>query len=44
MKIFVTGSEGFIGAHLTEHILKKNYKLRSLYQYNSLNNKSQKLL
>lgn len=39
MKIFITGSEGFIGSHLTEHLLKKNYKLRCLYQYNSFNNK-----
>ena len=39
MKIFVTGSEGFVGSHLKVHILKKNYKLRFLYQYNSLNNK-----
>ena len=39
MKIFVTGSEGFIGSHLTEHLLKKNYKLKCLYQYNSFNNK-----
>ena len=39
MKIFITGSEGFIGSHLTEYLLKKNYKLRCLYQYNSFNNK-----
>ena len=44
MKIFVTGSEGFVGSHLKVHILKKNYKLRFLYQYNSLNNNSLKLL
>ena len=44
MKIFVTGSEGFVGSHLTEHILKKNYKLRFLYQYNYLKNNSIKLL
>tara|TARA_B100002052_G_C15835109_1_gene577354 strand:- start:448 stop:1443 length:996 start_codon:yes stop_codon:yes gene_type:complete len=39
MKVFITGSEGFIGSHLTEYLLKKNYKLRCLYQYNSFNNK-----
>ena len=39
MKIFITGAEGFIGSHLVEHLLEKNYKLKCLYQYNSLDNK-----
>lgn len=34
-KIFLTGSEGFIGSHLTEYLLKKNYKVTSLVLYNS---------
>ena len=39
MKIFLTGSEGFIGSHIAENLLKKKYKLKCLYQYNSFNNK-----
>ena len=34
-KIFLTGSEGFIGSHLTEYLIKKKYKVTSLVQYNS---------
>ena len=34
-KIFLSGSEGFIGSHLTEHLIKKNYKVTSLVLYNS---------
>tara|TARA_B100001564_G_C20647281_1_gene675021 strand:- start:220 stop:1221 length:1002 start_codon:yes stop_codon:yes gene_type:complete len=34
-KIFLSGSEGFIGSHLTEYLLKKNYKVTSLVLYNS---------
>ena len=37
-KIFVTGSEGFIGSHLTEYLLKKGYKVTSLVLYNSFGN------
>ena len=33
MKIFVTGSEGFIGSHLTEKLVKK-HKVTCLVQYN----------
>ena len=36
-KILVTGSEGFIGSHLVETLLKKKYKVKALVQYNSFN-------
>lgn len=39
MKIFISGADGFIGSHLTEQLIKKNYKVKCLYQYNSFNNK-----
>ena len=35
MKIFVTGSEGFIGSHLVEHLVKKGHKVTALVHYNS---------
>ena len=34
----ITGAEGFIGSHLTELLLKKNYTVTALVQYNSFNN------
>ena len=37
-KIFLTGSEGFLGSHLLELLVKKNYKIKALVQYNSFNN------
>ena len=37
MNIFVTGSEGFIGSHLTEELVKKGHKVKSLVLYNSFN-------
>ena len=37
MKILVTGSEGFIGSHLVEGLVKKKYNVRALVQYNSFN-------
>ena len=36
-KILVTGSDGFIGSHLVETLLKNNYEVTALVQYNSLN-------
>ena len=35
--IFVTGSEGFIGSHLVEKLLKLNLKVKAFVQYNSFN-------
>jgi NAD dependent epimerase/dehydratase len=37
-KILITGADGFIGSHLTELLLKENYKVTALSQYNSFNN------
>ena len=37
-KILVTGSEGFIGSHLTEVLVKEGYDVRAMVQYNSFNN------
>ena len=37
MKVLVTGADGFIGSHLTELLLKKNYDVIALPQYNSFN-------
>lgn len=34
----VTGADGFIGSHLTEHLLAAGYRVRALSQYNSFNN------
>ncbi len=36
-KIFITGSEGFIGSHLVELLVKKRFKIKALVQYNSFN-------
>ena len=36
-KIFVTGSEGFIGSHLVERLVKNNYKVTALVKYNYKN-------
>lgn len=35
--ILVTGADGFIGSHLTEMLIKNNYKVTALIQYNSFN-------
>lgn len=37
MNIFLTGSEGFIGSHLAEQLVKKGHKVKCLVQYNFLN-------
>ena len=36
-KILVTGADGFIGSHLTEHLLGLGASVRALSQYNSFN-------
>jgi NAD dependent epimerase/dehydratase len=36
-KIFITGSEGFIGSHLVELLVKNNYDVKALVLYNSFN-------
>ena len=36
-KIFISGSEGFIGSHLVELLLKRNYKIKAFCLYNSFN-------
>ena len=37
MRALITGADGFIGSHLTELLLEKGYKVRSLSYYNSFN-------
>lgn len=34
-RVFVTGSEGFIGSHIVEKLLKNNYLVKALVLYNS---------
>ncbi len=36
-KILVTGSDGFIGSHLTEKLVKKGYDVKAFVLYNSFN-------
>ena len=36
--VFLTGSEGFIGSHLTEALVRRDYHVTALAQYNSFNN------
>ena len=36
--VLITGSEGFIGSHIVETLLKKDYKVRAFVYYNSFNN------
>lgn len=35
--ILVTGSEGFIGSHLTEELVRQGYKVKAFVLYNSFN-------
>ena len=37
-KILVTGSDGFIGSHLTEELVKQGYDVKAFVYYNSFNN------
>ena len=36
-KIMVTGSDGFIGSHLTESLVRSGYSVRAFVMYNSFN-------
>ena len=36
--VLVTGADGFIGSHLTELLVKEDFKVKALSQYNSFNN------
>ena len=36
-KVLITGAEGFIGSHLTEHLIRLGYKVRAFVLYNSFN-------
>ncbi len=36
-KIFVTGSDGFIGSHLVEELIIQGFRVKTLCQYNSFN-------
>ena len=35
--ILITGADGFIGSHLTEHLVNEGYKVRAFVYYNSFN-------
>ncbi len=37
-KVLVTGADGFIGSHLTEHLLEKGFDVKAFTYYNSFNN------
>ena len=33
-KILITGADGFIGSHLVEYMVKKNYNVKAFTLYN----------
>lgn len=37
MKVLVTGADGFIGSHLTEHLVQSGHDVRAFVYYNSFN-------
>jgi nucleoside-diphosphate-sugar epimerase len=37
MKVLVTGSEGFIGSHLTELLVEKGFEVKGFVRYNFKN-------
>ena len=37
MRVLVTGSEGFIGSHLVEQLVRKKFQVKALVLYNSFN-------
>lgn len=38
-KVLVTGSEGFIGSHLVEQLVRNGYQVKAMVQYNSFNSR-----
>ena len=36
-KVLITGSDGFIGSHLTERLIEEGFEVRAFVNYNSLN-------
>ena len=36
-KILITGSDGFIGSHLVEKLVREGYKVKAFVLYNSFN-------
>lgn len=36
-KVLITGADGFIGSHLTEHLMEKGYEVKAFTYYNSFN-------
>lgn len=38
MKILITGSEGFIGSHLTEELIRRGHQVKCFVRYNFQNN------
>ncbi len=37
MRVLITGADGFIGSHLTEHLIQEGYEVRAFVYYNSFN-------